>query len=581
VAARGLMVMAWRGVEALGEAQRVVSVVRGLVSGRRAYGILKRVTLHSRVQGSRGILEAARDVEEFLVDELPDIVEVDEFTYTGKAMPEWMKLPVHWDLEYAALEVGGYTRDSRRSPTLAAAHTPPSDGWVEAEIVVAGDPLDPSFYEANRDKAVLVYEHHAAAYRLAAEAGVPILVLSGKDRSPEAHPYYGLFLTPEEAEKYTTVAVTLPPRIAGDAEGKRIRAYIDADIGGPGRVPVVAAWMGDREEPGPVVFAHLCHPAPGANDNASGVATAIEAFLALAEAVDRGLLPQPEATVRLVLTAEYTGSTLSMEGWLGPLASSLVNLDMVGRSESLAGDPSLYIAPFTWGASKAGPAFYDVATIMGWGIGARYYSPGSDHDVALAYNVDSLMANQWPDPYYHSDWDDADTVSPGLLGKTALAAAATLHLEASGYTPTWRAASTVIEGLVARHTADGDPVAAKIAAWAGARRYNLAPMAGPPEWKPPRDDRVVERRVPLLVSPLLVEMGRGLDEAIEFYRRLVAKPLYREVLSREVFYAAMNGYTVSRLLYEAAGAYGTVKARPEAILEGLALLEDAGLVRLS
>jgi len=572
--------MEWGGIESLETARQAIAAVSRYVSGRRAYGVLKRVTLYSRIQGSRGILDAARMVEEYLVDELPDTVEVDEFTYTGKVMPEWMRLPVHWDLEYARVQIGSYTVDSRRSPTVAAAHTPPSDGWLEAQVVVARDPLDPAFYEANKDNAVLVYEHHAMAYRLAGEAGVPILVLAGKDRHPDAHPYYGLFLSPEEAERYTTVAVTLPGRIAGGAEGKTIRVYVDADIGGPGRVPVVAAWIGDREAPGPTVFAHLCHPAPGANDNASGVAAAVEAFLSLAEALDEGALPWPAETIRLVLTAEYTGSTLSMEGWLRPLTNALVNLDMVGRQPGLAGAQELRYTPFTWGASRAASTFYDAALAQGWRPEARYYSPGSDHDVALAYGADSFMLNQWPDKYYHSDMDDADTISPALLERAARTAAATLYLTATGYKPTPTAARRTLEWLVSTHLEKGDVEAARIAAWVGSKRYGVPLEAGSPSWSPPRDDRVIERRIPLLVSPLILEAGWTVDEALEFYRGLANTPLSRPIHTREAFYAAANNYTVSRLLFEAAGAYATVREKADDIVKGLELLEQAGLIRL-
>ncbi len=564
-------------LDGLLEAHRVYRVVSGRVSPARAFRLLKTVTLYHRIQGSSGIVEAVEAVERLIVDEAPDIVEVESYSYTGRHAPEWFTVNAGWDVYEAVVEAPGSWRLRLADhPTLAAAHTPPSDGWVEGEVVRIEDPLDPSAYEGLGDKIALVTRHHRLAYRLAAEAGVLAVVFASPERHHDAAPYYGLFLSPEEAQKYTTVAVTLPWRLARDLEGRRLRLRVDADLhGDPGRVPVLAAWIGDRSAPGPVVTAHICHPAPGANDNASGVASAVEAFIALAEAVEEGALPQPGETVRLILIPEYTGTVLALWGWLGPLAGPAVNVDMVGRGDPYSGPHRILYHPVTAGPSRAGDTLYDVALATGTRL--EYYMAGSDHDVYIARGGDAAMLNQWPDPFYHSSRDDADTISPARLATAAREAAAAAYLLASGYQPTGAARGRVVEAVASGHAARGDEAGARLAASLLALRLGAEPRSREPQWEPVRDDRVLEPLVPLPLAPLT---RIGLEAEVRLQRRLSQLWNAYQVLLREAFYAAGQGYTVRRLHAELAAAYGSDRVTEEYIVEGLSALEEAGLLRL-
>jgi Zn-dependent M28 family amino/carboxypeptidase len=48
------------------------------------------------------------------------------------------------------------------------------------------------------------------------------------------------------------------------------------------RIPLVTARLAGESEREILVVSHLCHPRPGANDNASGAAAALEAARTLA-----------------------------------------------------------------------------------------------------------------------------------------------------------------------------------------------------------------------------------------------------------------------------------------------------------
>jgi len=550
--------------------------VRRWVSPHRAYRLVKMLSLRHRVQGAPGVGEAVEDLVGFLVDEAPDAVEVDYYYYTGQKAPDWLPVPVEWRVHDAQVEGPGWTLRLVDHPTLAAAHSPPSDGWIEAPVArPRGDPLDPASYEGLQDKIVLVEKWHRLAYRLAARAGAAAVILTGRDRFHDAAPYYGLFLTPAEASQLAAPAVSLPWSLASKLEGETVRLRVDADTGpGPGRVPVLVAWIGDRGAPGPVVTGHVCHPAPGANDNASGAAAAVEAMVALGEAVEAGDLPEPGETVRLVLAPEYTGTLLALEGWLAGVARGNVNVDMVGRASPHAARHRLLYAPITWGPSRVGDALYDVA-LAATGTRLEYYMAGSDHDAFLAYGVDAAMLNQWPDTYYHTSRDDADTIDPERLATAAAEAAAAASLLASNTEPTGAARTALVDKLLAR--AAGDPEWAGLAASIVPVRYGLPPRPGHATWKPVADDRVLEALVPI---PLAPEAFIGVEKAARLYKALAPLGDYYAIALREAFYAARAGYTVARLHAELAAAYGPGRVPGERLQAALEALEEAGLLRL-
>ncbi len=51
------------------------------------------------------------------------------------------------------------------------------------------------------------------------------------------------------------------------------------------------------------------------------------------------------------------------------------------------------------------------------------YEAGSDHDVLLAFRVPTVMLNQWPDRFYHTNQDTLDKVSLEMLTGIASAVA--------------------------------------------------------------------------------------------------------------------------------------------------------------
>src|SRR5262249_27423430 len=96
--------------------------------------------------------------------------------------------------------------------------------------------------------------------------------------------------------------------------------------------------------PGEVlVTGHLCHPQPGANDNASGAAAVLETARVLARLAARGGLSSARRSVRFLWMPEFTGTYAwrALHPGLARDTVAAVNLDMVGQSQDDCGSPLL------------------------------------------------------------------------------------------------------------------------------------------------------------------------------------------------------------------------------------------------
>ncbi len=552
-----------------------------LVSARRVYFVAKRITLYNRIQGSQDLLDIVEELEGLLVDEAPDIVETNLFRYTGRSGPSWLPLPVSWNPFDAVIEAGAETITFSQHPTLIAAHSPPSEGWISGRVERVEDPLDPASYEGVSDKILVIETNHRLAYRLAAEAGAPAVILARKTSGPNSYPYIGLFLTEEEASKYSTPAVTMPLERARALEGKSIRLKIDADIGGPGRLPVLIAWVGDKKGPGPMILGHICHPMPGANDNASGAAASLEAFLAVAQAIEHGTVDPGDSTIRLMLMPEFTGTILGLEGWMSDIGVTAYNLDMVGAGEHAGVEKArAYAPPPAVPLRRAYDYFIVAQRVVEGAARPHYYMFGSDHDAFLSYGKPSLMVNQWPDPNYHSDTDDTNNLDPNRLAATALEAAIAATLESSEINARVYADSTLsslIQNIMVSHIGRGDMIAARLAGFYLPSRYRIHPLSEPPsEWRPSLSGVLESVYGRVFLGPLQLA-PTGLDRAVALERKL--ENIVERDLVWETYYYALTGsdLRVAESLLSAVYGVETVRNRLPLIVSAL---EEAGLVRV-
>ncbi len=208
-----------------------------------------------------------------------------------------------------------------------------------------------------------------------------------------------------------------------------------------------------------VIAAHVQEP--GANDNASGVATLQELAYALARAVESGQIPAPARTITFLWLNEISGS----RAWLQrnaaqvPGVKYMFSMDMTGEDITKTGgsflverwpDPGAiwsraWDPNSEWGRGNVrketlkGDLINDlhlavcerVATRANWVVKTNPYEGGSDHTVFGSAGIPSLLNWHFTDKYYHSNMDTPDKTSAAEMRNVGVAVATTAWLMAS------------------------------------------------------------------------------------------------------------------------------------------------------
>jgi hypothetical protein len=216
--------------------------------------------------------------------------------------------------------------------------------------------------------------------------------------------------------------------------GATARVQIDIDRRAP--MPVVHAILDGDGESEVLLTAHLCHPRPGANDNASGVA----AILGVADAHIRGRrdgTARSQGRLRFQWGPEFLGTVAqlhaSLEHNAHPLPSSVINLDMVGEDQQICACPFVLerspdtipsrlndvaeeVVGAVFEATGNYPGVWRSAPFLGYSDHAMYVDP----KIARP----AIQLCHYPDRFNHSAADTIDKVSVVEMTRATVAAAA-------------------------------------------------------------------------------------------------------------------------------------------------------------
>jgi len=392
---------------------------------------LKELTRYHRIQGSRGLIDAVKAVKEIVEGYGLEtrIIEIPSDSERG-----FMETPVSWDVEGGFLELKRGDNvivryDYLDHPTLIAAHSPPGEGCDTLKYCSSLDKCD--------GRSVLL---EAPAYLAFRELDADVIVLYDSKRYLDAVPYTGLFLRSSEIKKKPTI-FNIPASVAlklisSMQKGVEVNVCWSSNAKYVER-PLYMLLAYRNKGPGVLYISHICHPKPGGHDNASG---------SVANILLAKILSQMHEINHIhAWVPEYTG-TIFLRDYLHSDLLGVVNLDMVGSKQWVT-DSTLNIVMMPLYIEQKAPAYaflaskiiFDEAQSFGGFKLPRYrysvspYSAGSDHDVTISWALDSVMFNEWPSKYYHTDMDDVDAISPGNLVNTALAASLTGVLLAKSY----------------------------------------------------------------------------------------------------------------------------------------------------
>ena len=499
-------------------------LIRATYRGDMAHRHVTALSGFHRIQASPGYRAAAHYVAEQLAGAG---LEVQVLGYQADGITRFWSSPsfLEWSCESATLHL--LAADPGGSPTPLCDFSAIPTSLIQRSIAVEGEfevvmhrgkgGIEPADYEG-LDVAGKVVLTKKTASRVASvavsqlgAAGVLFYGMEAGGRTeldlPDARQYssfwwpgqarpdaWGFVLTPRQGR-------ALAARLE-KGETVRVAASIDSSHYA-GAIEVVEARLPGDAMAGEEILlvSHLCHPQPGAHDNASGAAALIEAAATLARLVADGRLPAPRRGIRFIWPPEMTG-TFAYLAESSPLAANStedvaaggggrwlagLNLDMVGADQAQTGGQwELVDLP------QAAASFADhlLATLREPFLdGIRHteavFSAGSDHYILSdpTVGIPAPMIIHWPDKFYHSSDDTPDKVSPDSLARSgALAAIYAYWLATAGAAEaewlghwmvsrftTWagRAAAEVVE------TARGAATAgARGAAWARYRKMN-------------------------------------------------------------------------------------------------------------
>lgn len=477
--------------------KQLVNDIRQVYSGRVAKRHVAEIAQHHRIQASPGYRAAANYV---LHTVQAAGIGAELLQFPAKEGIRFWSQPSfqEWECDGARLELleeDGQAQvlcDYRVTKLSLIQRSAPTPS-CELELVHVADGTEAEHYEGLdvRNKLVLTTGSVDRVYDLAvARRGAAGIVFYGMREVPgirqamdlpDALQYtsfwwygeqkcYGFVLSPRQGERLRSL---IQERQGQDP--LRVRAWVDSRFT-DGHLDVVSATIPGETPDTVLVVAHLCHPEPSANDNASGAGAAIEVACALQRLIDEGELAVPLRSIQFLWVPEMTGTYAYLSTHQDEIRHMVagINLDMVGEDQAACGSvwiiesPSASTMSFVTDllAAIRGHLGNDVKNLAGNGSYGLFraaesaFSGGSDHYILSdpTVGVPTPMMIQWPDKYYHTSEDTLDKVSEQMLAKVGVTTAAYAYFcaAASGVDVQWLANEMFARqcALVARRVQD-------------------------------------------------------------------------------------------------------------------------------
>ncbi|NJN16390.1 MAG: DUF4910 domain-containing protein [Oscillochloris sp.] len=448
--------------------QQLLAAVRSELSGPAAKALVARISQWHRIQASPMYREAAEWVYHSLrswgiAAELESYPSREGVWAWGEPLfQEWSCRAGWLDL---LLADGRRERlaDYRALPLSLMPRSTPIDGEFELTVLDGGTQLEHYDGLDVRGRLVLSRSSPAAVHAIAVErlgaAGViydgmrSIEVICPPGDLPDARQYASWWWWGGETRCFGFV---LSPRQGAELRRRarrgsiKLHAYVDSQLY-DGAIEAVSACIPGSGPEEVLLMAHLCHPAPCANDNASGAAAVLEIARGLHHLIESGKIARPKRSIRFLWVPEMTGTYLYLERHAAQIERIVagLNLDMVGADQALTGSVNLVVrtpdatasfvadllevvreslaAPAHRFNGRSDPPLYRQAVTP--------ISNGSDHYILAdpTVGIPTPMLIEWPDRYYHTSEDTLEKVSPQTLERNmTIAATYTLLLASAG-----------------------------------------------------------------------------------------------------------------------------------------------------
>lgn len=430
----------------------ITNAVTDSVSGIKALDYVMEISRFHRIQASPGLLDALKFVKEEVTRVSNAQSTLHEYEAKGEgSIGRWDQL-YGWTPESGKLELVEPEKktlaDYSVEPISIAAHSRSVN--VEGEVIFIGRGILREEYDGKdvKGKIVLTTSRASQVHRPACIERGAIGVLTfippqGKDEIANIRRYEAVWSDPGEADR-TTFGFALT-----QADGLRIKEWLEAGKTvkvhakitaelGTGKQGVLSALLEGKDSSKEIwLMAHICHPHPGANDNASGSAAILETLRVISALIREGKIEQPDISIRFIWMPEWHGTIeyIHNEKDILKRCAFVINADMVGADPCKSGSiMNLFRTPYSlpstlnnvvahWicnevdqkhDASKGGT----MAPLV-WRY--RPYSAGSDHYMFTdsTLSIPAIMLNQFPDKFYHTSTDTPDKIDVGQMARAA------------------------------------------------------------------------------------------------------------------------------------------------------------------
>ena len=454
--------------------RNLLATLNNEVSGDAAKSLVAHISQWHRIQASPMYREAAEWLHTTLqswgldsqIERFP--AREGALAWSEPMFQEWWCDEATLDLlEPAAANSRRRLADYRAVPLSLMPRSSAAAGEYEVIVIDGGD--RPEHYDGLnvRGKLLLTRLMPMAVHHLAIERfGAAGLIFDGMRSVPEVSPpgdlqddiqyaswwwwggetrAFGFAISPR-------VGAELRRMIARQGAPLRVRARVRSHFA-DGTIETVSAFIPGATDAQVLITGHLCHPAPMANDNASGAAAVMEAARALHTLIASGALPTPRRGIRFLWMPEMTGTYAYLaahEAELPRIVAGL-NLDMVGEDQDQTGSSWLLIRGSDALPSFAEPLlealregyFGQAHSFSGQGDFPLFrhavvpFSNGSDHYILgdPSVGIPSPMLIQWPDRFYHTTADTLEKVSPQSLARSSALAATYAYFVANAGPP--------------------------------------------------------------------------------------------------------------------------------------------------
>ncbi|MEW6455632.1 MAG: DUF4910 domain-containing protein [Acidobacteriota bacterium] len=423
------------------------------LSGERAKDEVIMISRFHRIQASRGWHDAAIYIQNELKRYGIENISLEGWPSDGDTYYFTLQTPPGWEAKSAELWlVEPFQQklcDYEENPNVLA--TLSRSANVKSELIDVGTGLNPEEYEGKDVKGKIVLAtgysgdvHREAVMKRGATGIVTYYPMEVRKEHPELVRYTSLRVRLSEKDK-TRFAFNVSKSQGAMLKnllqsGKKVvlHAKVDAEIY-RGEVEVLTATIPGNVYPEKevLIIAHLCHPKPSANDNASGSAGTLEIARTIKKLIDEKKINYPKRTIRFMWVPEMSGTIAYIkahpEFQKNTIAS--INLDMIGEN--------LEITDSTFNVTKTPdsmPTFLNdlveyytlltdklnITSLRGNNSPFNFrilpYSGGSDHYILTegSISIPSVMFGHWPDPFHHTSQDTPDVTDPTELKRVCL-----------------------------------------------------------------------------------------------------------------------------------------------------------------